>query len=76
MILASEKKLRTRFCEALEFLVLAFASVVTGAGLDFVVLLVLDFQLAIRAVLLRVRGNVPDVVLAPELGRDLVERLF
>src|SRR3954467_6561378 len=50
-----------------------FASVIAGPGLDFVTLLVFDLDLAVGAVLLLVGGGIADVVLATELGGDLVK---
>src|SRR5579871_859762 len=49
------------------------AGVITGAGLDLVVLLVLDLKLPVGAVELGVAGCVADVVLAAQFGRDLVK---
>src|SRR5437899_7609990 len=53
--------------------VLAAGGVVSGAGLDFVVLLVLDFEFAVGAVDLQIGRDVSDVVLAAEFGGYLIE---
>src|ERR1700721_2117162 len=55
------------------WLVLFAAGVVSGAGLDFIALLVLDFKLAVGAVELGVGGGIADVVLAAQFGGDLVK---
>src|SRR5882762_1718574 len=47
--------------------------VVPGAGLNFIILLALDFQIAVGPILPGVRGCVTDVVLAAQLGSDLIE---
>src|SRR5579864_3612435 len=53
--------------------VLCFTRVISGAGLDLIALLALDFDLAVGSVFLFVGGRVADVVLAAEFGGDLVE---
>src|SRR5579864_3415847 len=47
--------------------------VITGASLNLVILLALDFELAVAAVQLAVRRSIANVVLAPKLVCDLVK---
>src|SRR5712691_10894664 len=49
--------------------------IVPSARLDLVILLALDFQLPVAAVQFGVEGRVAEVVLAAQLGGDLVEGL-
>src|SRR6266498_1122428 len=54
-------------------LILAASGIVSGARLDFVALLALDFQLAVASVEFGVGRRVADVVLAAQFGGDLIE---
>src|SRR5258708_33757675 len=51
------------------------SGVVSSAGLDFVILFGLDFQLAISAILHRVGRGIAEVVLAAQFIGNLVEGL-
>lgn len=52
------------------------SGIVAGSSLNFVVLLVLNFDFAIAAVERGIGGRVADVVLTSQFGRDLVEGFF
>src|SRR5260370_37109426 len=49
--------------------------IISSPRLDFVVLFTLDFQFAVASVQFGVEGRVAEVVLAAQLGGDLVEGL-